>query len=429
MYDILTFCAQIIDLKYVKIPLQCIHYFSCSKRCTRFSRTTLVHFVYKAYTFIGSFLSVYSMAYKGRKKTFIKIWPSMQDQRPCFIVEHDDDQTSIRDEHISEVIYYYNIHSIEGLYANHLDQLEGIGKPPCISRERLREIIYYLRNNHSNFVSCELSSVRCSGFTGEQEGSIKEEPTIAIYCRVKGFVPFNEKKFRSEFDGFKTDIRLGFIFACNDISSGRAIYHDKSLGFGSLGPIFVHPFNKKSYALSAAHIFFTSKFFVQKLQDNGQQSDDFIIDFKYSSDSTGLNSDTINDQLTTEQMDVDENDDTMMEVDEPQSQAQALNRRSVECRLENAVYYHEYDSKSKRKIGHIDRVILRTGKVRLQNRGSEGQYGINSAIDGQTGVDICTIALDENITLRDFPEEVSEMVRKKYGEYSGHIAQQVLHIH
>ena len=321
----------------------------------------------------------------------------MQDQSPCFIVEHDNDQTSIVNEQISDAITYYNIYSVEGLYANHLDQLEGIAKPPCIIRERLHEIRKYLQKNHSNFVSCELSSVRCSGFTHSCEGSIKEEPTVAIYCRVKGFVPLYEEKFPSQFDGYKTDIRPGFIFLCKEISSGMPIYHNKDVGYGSLGPIYEHPFSKKAYALSAGHNFFTSSFFAHQLQASNQQLDNFLIDIDFSVERTyaSLKSEVINIQEHTDAMDIDEDDDSKIE-------AQIRNKELIEIRSDNIVY----DVQSGRKIGNIERVMLRSGKNVAKNE------------DGQSGIDICTIRLDEDIDKkRNFPETVSKELKERYGRW------------
>ena len=284
------------------------------------------------------------------------------------------------------MISYYNItDSVEGLYANHLDQLEGIVKPPCITRERLQEISNSLRAKHTNFVSCRLSSVRCSGFTTSHEGSIKEEPTVAIYCRVKGSVPLNEEEFESTIDGYRTDIRPGFIFACNGISSGNAIFNDERLGFGSLGPHF--QIRNTTYAFSAAHTFFPSHFFLQKIRENGQQLDNFIIDINCSNKDSNQEA---------EPMDIDESND---EIYCPDSAVYAVQSKAI--------------------IGNIQRVILRTGKELSQNRAGGDQSGSKGATDFPTGIcgmDVCVIALDAGITPQDFPEEVTEMVKNKYGK-------------
>ena len=311
--------------------------------------------------------------FKKRNKTFIKIWPSMLNQDPVFIVEHDDDGASIADEHISDSIVYYSVDSVEGLYTNSFDQ--ALNEYPNMLHAKLKNIRTDLRRKHSNYVSCELSSVKSSGFEHDKLGTMRKEQTIAIYCRIKGYIPWNEEKFPSEIHGYKTDIRPGFTFLCTTISSGMDVYALDVPFYGTLGPFFENPKTKDVYALSAAHCFFTPDVFARKLKENNQQIQNFEFDFcpEKATKFVSICKPT-NEQLTFhEPMEVDEDYDTPMDVDQ-----------SV--------------------IGYVERVVFRAGK-------EESNDGIIHC-----GIDICTIKIKQDIQLHgNFPGPLPEGITQEYG--------------
>ena len=198
------------------------------------------------------------------------------------VVEHTDETSDILNLNFSEIIVYFNVDTKEGLYANAIDQ--SIDEYPDISSENLTKLRAQLRQAHSNYVSCELSSVRSKDFANRNTiGTITKEKTVAIYCRVKGHIPYGEETFLTKVGDYRTDIRPAFIFAAHkEVSIGSGIKAVDIELCGTLGPFYDHPRTQMTYALSAAHCFVTPIQLSKMIEHEGHAPDKFEIRIEYS---------------------------------------------------------------------------------------------------------------------------------------------------
>ena len=122
-----------------------------------------------------------------------------------------------------------------------------------------------LMDKHSNLVGITASYFKSSGFRkgDTRERKLEQKPIIALYCRIKGFVPVNEEYFPSILDGYETDVREGVVYSAahpkadeyhNNLRVGCAVGAPEMDFSGTLGPFLDHP-KFGVCAISCAHLF------------------------------------------------------------------------------------------------------------------------------------------------------------------------------
>ena len=122
-----------------------------------------------------------------------------------------------------------------------------------------------LMDKHSNLVGITASYFKSSGFGKKdtRERKIEQKPTIALYCRIKGFIPVNEELFPTVLDWYETDVREGVVYSAirpkpdeyhSNVRVGCAIGASEVDFSGTLGPFLDHP-QFGICAISCAHMF------------------------------------------------------------------------------------------------------------------------------------------------------------------------------
>ena len=122
-----------------------------------------------------------------------------------------------------------------------------------------------LMDKHSNLVGITASYFKSSGFRKRDtsERKLEQKPTIALYCRIKGFIPVNEEWFSAVLDGYETDVREGVVYTAtrpkpdeyhSNVRIGCAIGATEVNLSGTLGPFLDIP-RYGICAISCAHMF------------------------------------------------------------------------------------------------------------------------------------------------------------------------------
>ncbi|XP_053386517.1 uncharacterized protein LOC123538824 [Mercenaria mercenaria] len=140
--------------------------------------------------------------------------------------------------------------------------------------EELRKCIAHhaddLLEKHSNINVILPSFKKSKGFYSDNH-SIVDEPCIALYILVKGYIPINEDPFPQELDGFKVDVLEGKFETYNGgpndfherLKMGLAIHanildSNKNLLGGTLGGFVNHPVYKMC-GITCAHVVCSSE--------------------------------------------------------------------------------------------------------------------------------------------------------------------------
>ena len=310
---------------------------------------------------------------------FIKLWPTMRNGDAHIVVEYAEESSEILTLDISEIIVYFNVDTKEGLYANTIDQ--AIEEYPSITQDELTKLRADLRKCHSNYVCCELSSVRSKGFTNRKTiGTITKEKTVAIYCRVKGHIPYGEKQFRRKVDEYWTDIRPAFIFAAHkEVNIGAEIKAVDINLCGTLGPFYDHPRTQLTYALSAAHCFVTPNQLCEMIKKNDHDPHKFEIRLEFSE----------KEMPPIEMIHCHQQDDTAMEVEESGSETE----QAMDVDLDT-------------NIGDLEKLVWLSG------------YDGENDGKGKAGVDISAIRVrDKNCLSGCFDGPPNPEVELEFGRY------------
>ncbi|KAJ8304335.1 hypothetical protein KUTeg_017918 [Tegillarca granosa] len=152
--------------------------------------------------------------------------------------------------------------SSEGKYISFIEDTSSVQSVKTTNRLIQNKTVADLFKRHSNLNVVSPSTVKSQNFHDIKSRSIKSQLCIALYCRIKGFIPLDEQPFPSSINGIPTDVREGYCTfgGCGpkdvqqNLKIGCCIGPSNDITSGTLGG-FVEIDNTTCF-ITCAHIIF-----------------------------------------------------------------------------------------------------------------------------------------------------------------------------
>ncbi|XP_062615999.1 uncharacterized protein LOC134277689 [Saccostrea cucullata] len=174
---------------------------------------------------------------------------------------------------VNLVLYNYTQPSDEAYTVFNSTEASSAIKLPVIAEREARKL--FIR--HSNLTLISASPFKSTGYS-KGKHKVVRKPCISLLCLHKGYIPFGEKEFPKQINGFDVDVQEGYC----SFGSGRSIDFGGHIrrargintpGNGSIGG-FVDLSNDAVGLITCAHVVFSS----DELKISNAYIDKYVLD-------------------------------------------------------------------------------------------------------------------------------------------------------